>query len=187
MTLDDLATHHRKQAEHLAPFGAVNALTLFHGEAVEKIEAIVAERDRLHSIVECEKRLRKDAEEDAERYRWLREQIDARKLTIAKSGGWNGLEPWSGDNPDGVIAAAMAAEQQKVSLPESTVSWNGFNAHGNEASMKEVARLVYVGASMQEYYRKGGLPEPVEPAARLLEIHPDDLIPNARLSGIQQP
>ena len=33
MTLDDLAVHHRKQAEHFAPFGAANALTLFHSEA----------------------------------------------------------------------------------------------------------------------------------------------------------
>ena len=33
MTLDDLATHHRKQAEHFAPFGAANALTRFHAEA----------------------------------------------------------------------------------------------------------------------------------------------------------
>ena len=35
MTLDDLATHHRKQAENFAPFGAANALTVFHSEAAE--------------------------------------------------------------------------------------------------------------------------------------------------------
>ena len=33
MTLEDLANHHRKQAEHFAPFGAANALTIFHSEA----------------------------------------------------------------------------------------------------------------------------------------------------------
>ena len=36
--------------------------------------ALVKERDRLHSSIECEKRWRKDAEENAGRYIWLRDR-----------------------------------------------------------------------------------------------------------------
>jgi hypothetical protein len=45
---------------------------------------------------------------DAERYNWLRTEIEAGRLTIAKPGAWH-LEPWSGDDPDGRIDAARAA------------------------------------------------------------------------------
>lgn len=50
-----------------------------------------------------------EVRKDAGHYRWLREQIEAGRLTIAKAGGWDGLEPWSGDKPDEAIAAAMLA------------------------------------------------------------------------------
>jgi hypothetical protein len=48
---------------------------------------------------------------DAARYRWLREQcLKHDGVTIAKVNGWgDGLEGWSGDDPDANIDAAMAA------------------------------------------------------------------------------
>lgn len=48
---------------------------------------------------------------DAQRYRWLRDQCQSSgSLTIAKTGGWD-LEPWSGDDPDAAIDAAIAKEK----------------------------------------------------------------------------
>lgn len=49
---------------------------------------------------------------DAERYRWLREQHEKPVgwLTICEAGTWD-LKPWSGDDPDTTIDAAM--EKQK--------------------------------------------------------------------------
>lgn len=49
---------------------------------------------------------------DAERYRWLREQHEKPVgwLTICEAGTWD-LKPWSGDDPDTTIDAAM--EEQK--------------------------------------------------------------------------
>lgn len=41
---------------------------------------------------------------DAERYRWLRDQIVMGPLTIATADSWE-LRPWSGDDPDAVIDA----------------------------------------------------------------------------------
>lgn len=56
---------------------------------------------------ECEE-LRKDAE----RYRWLREAHTAHpiNLTICSANDW-GLKPWSGDDPDAAIDAAMAGDK----------------------------------------------------------------------------
>ena len=53
--------------------------------------------------------LRAALRKDAERYRWLRTQIERQRLVIAESCGWDGLKSWSGDNPDKYIDAAMAA------------------------------------------------------------------------------
>ena len=49
---------------------------------------------------------------DAERYRWLRGQHEkpVGGLTICEVGTWD-LKPWSGDDPDAAIDAAM--EKQK--------------------------------------------------------------------------
>ena len=52
-----------------------------------------------------------DMRKDAERYRWLRQQIEHGPLLIATVGGWDGLESWSGDTPDSAIDAAMDAER----------------------------------------------------------------------------
>lgn len=49
---------------------------------------------------------------DAERYRWLRDQIKLGPLVIAKCGSWD-LESWSGDDPDTRIDAAIAAEKKE--------------------------------------------------------------------------
>jgi len=47
------------------------------------------------------------AEADAARYRWLREQCGmSGSLTIAEVGSWE-LIPWSGDDIDAAIDAAM--------------------------------------------------------------------------------
>lgn len=49
---------------------------------------------------------------DAARYRWLRNECEKhRGLTIAQ-GGWLSLEPWSGDDPDRAIDAAMALPKE---------------------------------------------------------------------------
>jgi hypothetical protein len=51
---------------------------------------------------------------DAERYRWLRDECKKYNgFTIAKVTTWS-LEPWSGDNPDARIDAAMAATGSEV-------------------------------------------------------------------------
>lgn len=42
---------------------------------------------------------------DAERYRWLRQQIVSGPLTVAKVGTWD-MESWSGDDPDKAIDKA---------------------------------------------------------------------------------
>ena len=48
---------------------------------------------------------------DAARYRWLRKQHEKHLgLTICKVGMFD-LTPWSGDDPDAAIDAAMAKEQ----------------------------------------------------------------------------
>lgn len=41
MTLADLIAYHKKQAKHFEPFGAENALTLFHRSAVETLETAI--------------------------------------------------------------------------------------------------------------------------------------------------
>lgn len=66
--------------------------------ALEQVDALQAE---------CEK-LRKDAE----RYRWLRDAHAAHpiSLTICSANDW-GLKPWSGDDPDAAIDAAMKGEK----------------------------------------------------------------------------
>lgn len=43
---------------------------------------------------------------DARRYAWLREACISGPLTIAESDSW-ALQPWSGDDPDRKIDAAM--------------------------------------------------------------------------------
>ena len=65
-----------------------------------------AERDQLKADVEA---LRKDAG----RYRWLREECKSQesKITIAEMYRFN-LVGWSGDDPDGVIDAAMIEGEQ---------------------------------------------------------------------------
>jgi hypothetical protein len=61
----------------------------------DALRALLAERDELRK--------------DAERYRWLRAECEKHGgLTIATEGSW-GLNPWSGDDPDGRIDAARAA------------------------------------------------------------------------------
>lgn len=63
------------------------------------LSAVTAERDRLRK--------------DAERYRWLREMHQSPcglTLTIARVGMME-LTGWSGDDPDSVIDAAMAAKE----------------------------------------------------------------------------
>ena len=72
----------------------------------EKIEALVAERDRLHSSIECEKRMRKDAEEDAERYRWLRSRLPGAAYRVAGV-----IYSEGGPGVDAGIDAAMASER----------------------------------------------------------------------------
>jgi hypothetical protein len=48
-----------------------------------------------------------EAKKDAERYRWLREQCTGNgKLTVAMVKEWE-LLPWSGDDPDAAIDAAI--------------------------------------------------------------------------------
>lgn len=47
---------------------------------------------------------------DAARYRWLRDQIVMGPLTIATADSWE-LRPWSGDDPDAAIDAAMAEQE----------------------------------------------------------------------------
>lgn len=49
---------------------------------------------------------------DAERYRWLREAHTAHpiNLTICSANDW-GLKPWSGDDPDTAIDAAMQGDK----------------------------------------------------------------------------
>jgi hypothetical protein len=50
---------------------------------------------------------------DAQRYRWLRGECERHGgLTIASAGAF-GLEPWSGDDPDRAIDAAMSQEPQQ--------------------------------------------------------------------------
>jgi hypothetical protein len=56
MTLHDLADHHAKQAEHFAPFGAGNALTVFHSEAADLCRSTansvsISAHWRLHAYV----------------------------------------------------------------------------------------------------------------------------------------
>lgn len=70
-------------------------------KAREQRDAVTAKLNALQA--ECEK-LRMDAE----RYRWLREAHTAHpvSLTICKV-GYFGLTPWSGDDPDAAIDAAM--------------------------------------------------------------------------------
>lgn len=77
----------------------------------EKIEALVAERDRLHSSLECEKRMRKDAEEDAERYRWLRNDFSVMGANIDGQHSWAYRRNFSlrGPTPDAAIDTAMGA------------------------------------------------------------------------------
>lgn len=55
------------------------------------------------------------SQEDAEHaamYRWLVYQCTSGPLTIARVGTFE-LIPWSGDNPDAVIRAAMSAKETK--------------------------------------------------------------------------
>lgn len=51
-----------------------------------------------------------EALRDAERYRWLREQIQSGPLVIAKCSAWD-IESWSGDDPDTHIDAAIAQQE----------------------------------------------------------------------------
>lgn len=51
----------------------------------------------------------KELRRDADRYRWLRRQIQSGPLVIAKCSDW-GMESWSGDNPDKEIDAARGGE-----------------------------------------------------------------------------
>ena len=72
----------------------------------EGIAMLEADRDQLRAEVDG---LRKDAE----RYRWLRKMHESRyglTLTIARVGMME-LTGWSGDDPDSVIDAAMAAKE----------------------------------------------------------------------------
>lgn len=54
------------------------------------------------------------AQEDARRYRWLRERCDSMSftpaLTIAEVKGW-GLDAWSGDNLSAAIDAALRSAE----------------------------------------------------------------------------
>lgn len=68
------------RAENYPPGLQVDAATAYrmgHRDARHDAAELALKADaeilRLHSSLECEKRWRKDAEEDAERYRWLRE------------------------------------------------------------------------------------------------------------------
>ena len=77
----------------------------------ETIYALVAERAILHSSLECEKRLRKDAEEDAERYRWLRNDFSVMGANIDGQHSWAYRRNCSlrGPTLDAAIDTAMGA------------------------------------------------------------------------------
>ncbi len=78
--------------------GEIEARTAIE-ELLAALSAVTAERDRLRK--------------DAERYRWLREMHQSPcglTLTIARVGMME-LTGWSGDDPDSVIDAAMAAKE----------------------------------------------------------------------------
>lgn len=76
--------------------GLKNELALWanpNRSVIREMAALIQERDALKA--------------DAERYRWLREQCQpCNNLTIATASSF-GLEPWSGDDPDSEIDAAM--------------------------------------------------------------------------------
>ena len=69
MTLDDLATHHRKQSEHFATFGAENALTVFHSEA-----ALCALAAKAESAADETVRLRAERDQWAAKWHAMRRQ-----------------------------------------------------------------------------------------------------------------
>lgn len=54
MTLQELIEYHQKQAVHFEPFGASNALTVFHLAAVETLKeaasSVVSERERIEPM-----------------------------------------------------------------------------------------------------------------------------------------
>jgi hypothetical protein len=64
--------------------------------------------DVLHSWAADAQAELESLRKDAERYRWLRGQIERQRLVIAESCGWDGLKSWSGDDPDKHIDAALA-------------------------------------------------------------------------------
>lgn len=79
---------------------------------IERLRGALERSQRAHVIAGAE---RDQSNDDAERYQWLREQCIKRDgLTIAKCGGWNGLEPWSGDDPDAAIDQARAEGGEKT-------------------------------------------------------------------------
>ena len=84
----DAASAQPYDQQALEPCEACGWKAIIPGE-----QCLVCERDALKA--------------DAERYRWLREQCQpCNNLTIATASSF-GLEPWSGDDPDSEIDAAM--------------------------------------------------------------------------------
>ena len=68
----------------------------------------IDDADEVLGLIEA---LQSQDREDAERYRWLREQCQkpVGGLTIATAGTWE-LGPWSGDDPDEAIDRARRIE-----------------------------------------------------------------------------
>lgn len=80
----------------------------WHDRATEAQAERDAARDELAEARATVARMRAEGL-DARRYQWLRSECQKDDgLTIAKVGPW-GLEPWSGDDPDSAIDAALSA------------------------------------------------------------------------------
>lgn len=74
-----------------------------------------ATEDTYAAVEQSARALLRASQEDAEHaamYRWLVDKCTSGPLTIARVGTFE-LIPWSGDNPDAVIRAAMSAKETK--------------------------------------------------------------------------
>ena len=77
------------------------------------------------------------------------------RLKVYLAAGAAPVQLWPKEvQPDGSINDVDPADMAAAPVPQTnTLSWSGFNIHGNDSSIKEVQRLVERCASLEQYLK----------------------------------